>query len=67
MLKFRATDDLEVYISDIGCIVLKQYSLEHGKTVTIVITPEQAWEVSKLIQDFYDSMVEEWDGGRIKE
>jgi len=26
MLKFRATDDLEAYISDVGCLVLKQNS-----------------------------------------
>jgi len=67
MLKFRSTDDLEVYISDVGCLVLEQDSFIFGKKVTIVVTPEQAWEISKLVQDFYDSMVEEWDGGRIKE
>lgn len=67
MLKFMSTEGLEAFISDRGCLVLKQDSVIDGKLVTIIVTPEQAWEISQMVQDFYDEMVEEWDGGRIKE
>jgi hypothetical protein len=67
MLKFRATDDLEAYISDVGCLVLKQNSSIEGKEVTIVLTPYQAEEIKMLIIDFYDEMANEWNFGLIKE
>ena len=67
MLKFRPAEGCEIYISDVGCLVIKQHSVEFGKEVTIILTPDQAWELSQLVQDFCDEMVEEWDGGRIKE
>ena len=67
MLKFRSSEGCEIYINDAGCLVIKQDSFEFGKQVTIILTPEQAWEVSKLVGDFYVEMVEEWDGGRVKE
>jgi hypothetical protein len=66
MLKFRSSEGCEIYISDIGCLVIKQDSFEFGKEVTIILTPDQAWEVSALVRDFHDEMVEEWDNGRIK-
>jgi hypothetical protein len=67
MLIFRSSEGCKIYISDAGCLVIQQDSFEFGKEVTVILTPEQAWEVSKLIGDYYDSMVEEWNGGRIKE
>lgn len=67
MLKFRSVEACEIYISEAGCLIIKQDSFEFGKPVTVILTPEQAWEVSALINDFYDEMVEEWNGGRIKE
>jgi len=67
MLKFRSAEACEIYISDAGCLVIKQDSFQFGKEVAVILTPEQAWEVSKLVSDFYDEMVEEWNGGRIKE
>jgi hypothetical protein len=66
MLKFRSSEGCEIYISDIGCLVIKQDSFEFGKEVTIILTPEQAFEVSQLVNVYYDEMVEEWDNGRIK-
>jgi hypothetical protein len=66
MLKFRSSEGCEIYISDVGCLVIKQDSFEFGKEVTIILTPEQAFEVSQLVNVYYDEMVEEWDNGRIK-
>ncbi len=67
MLKFRSSEGCEAYISDVGCLVIKQESFEFGKEVTVVLTPQQAWEVAKMVEDFYDEMIEDWDGGRINE
>ncbi len=67
MLKFRGIEGFEAYISDVGCLVIKQDSEIDGKNVTIVLTPDHAWELMELIQSFHDEMVEEWDGGRVKE
>ena len=67
MLKFRATDSLEAYISDVGCLVLKQDSEIYGKEVTVVLTPDQAEEIKMLVIDFYDEMAALWNGGLIKE
>jgi phosphoribosylamine-glycine ligase len=67
MLKFRSSEGCEAYISDAGCLVIKQDSFEFGKEVTVVLPPEQAWEVAQMVKDFYDEMVEQWDGGRMKE
>jgi hypothetical protein len=67
MFKFRSAEGCEVYISDVGCLVIKQDSFEFGREVQVVLTPDQAWEVSQLIKDFHDQMVEDWDGGRVKE
>jgi hypothetical protein len=63
MLKFRATDDLEAYISDVGCLVLKQNSTIHGGEITIVLTPDQAVEVAALFAENYEIMYELWNGG----
>ncbi len=63
MLKFKATDDLKVYISGAGRLVLEQYSFEYGKTVTILITPEQAFETCAFVMKNYEEMVEVWNGG----
>jgi hypothetical protein len=65
MLKFRSSEGCEIYISDVGCLVIKQDSFEFGKQVTVILTPEQAFEVSQLVNVYYDEMIEEWDGGRI--
>jgi hypothetical protein len=65
MLKFRSSQGCEIYISDVGCLVIKQDSFDFGKEVTIILTPEQAFEVSQLVNVYYDEMIEEWDGGRI--
>ena len=67
MLKFRATEGLEAYISHVGCLVLKQDSIIDGKEVTIILAPHQAWEVHRMIVDFWEQMVADWDGGLIKE
>jgi phosphoribosylamine-glycine ligase len=67
MLKFRSSEGCEIYISDVGCLVIKQDSFEFGKQVTVILNPEQAFEVSQLVNAYYDEMIEEWDGGRIKE
>lgn len=67
MLKFRSSEGCEAYISDVGCLVIKQESFEFGKEVTVVLPPEQALEVAKMVEDFYDEMIENWDGGRINE
>jgi hypothetical protein len=67
MLKFRGSEGLEVYISDVGCLVLKQESFEFGKEVSVVLTPEQAWHVKQLIDDFHEEMVNEWNEGLIQE
>jgi hypothetical protein len=67
MLKFRATDDLEAYISDVGCLVLKQNSFIEGKEITIIITPEQAYEVAQMVLDFHEEMCNSWMGGLDKE
>ena len=63
MLKFRATDDLEAYISDVGCLVLKQNSSIEWKEVTIVLTPEQAFEISSLVIANFEQMQNEWNSG----
>jgi hypothetical protein len=47
--------------------VLKQDSFEFGKEVTVVLTPEQAWHVRQLIDDFHDEMVNDWNEGLIEE
>lgn len=67
MLKFRSSEGCEAYISDVGCLVIKQESFEFGKVVTVVLPPEQAWEVSRMVQDFYDEMLNKWNGGLIEE
>ncbi len=63
MLKFRATDDLEAYISDVGCLVLKQNSSIEGKQVTIVLTPDQALEVAALFSENHEEMHDIWNRG----
>jgi hypothetical protein len=63
MLKFRATDNLEAYISDFGCLVLKQNSSIHGHEVTIVLHPEQAFDIGELISSSVDEMFNVWNGG----
>lgn len=66
MLKFRETQGLEAYISDVGCLVLKQDSFIDGKEVTVILAPHQAWEVHRMIVDFWEQMVTDWDGGLVK-
>jgi hypothetical protein len=63
MLKFRATDDLEAYISEIGCLILKQNSSIHGHEVSIVLTPDQAKEIKMVVNDFHEEMENLWAGG----
>ena len=63
MLKFLGTQDLEVYISDVGCLILKQQSIEFGKEVMVIIYPEQAFHIASMIQDYYDEMVDKWNEG----
>ena len=63
MLKFRAIDGLEAYISDVGCIVLKQDSTIHGQEVTIVLTPDQAIQIAALFAGNHEIMSELWNDG----
>jgi hypothetical protein len=63
MLKFRATDNLEAYISDVGCLVLKQDSTIHGREVTIVLTPDQAVQIAALFAGNHEIMSELWNDG----
>jgi hypothetical protein len=63
MLKFRSTDNLEAYISSIGCLVLKQDSTIHGREVTIVLTPDQAVEVAALFAENHEIMSDLWNRG----
>jgi phosphoribosylamine-glycine ligase len=67
MLKFRSTQETEVWISSAGCLVIKQDSVIDGKEVTVVLTPDQAEEIKMLVIDFYDEMAALWNGGLIKE
>jgi hypothetical protein len=67
MLKFRGSQELEVYISDVGCLVLKQESIELGKEVTIIVSPEQAYHINLLLKDKLLSMYDDWDDGLCKE
>ncbi len=67
MLKFRSTQETEVWISRAGCLVIKQDSVIDGKEVTVVLTPDQAEEIKMLVIDFYDEMAALWNGGLIKE
>jgi hypothetical protein len=63
MLKFRSTQETEVWISSVGCLVIKQDSVIDGKEVTVVLTPDQAEEIKMLVIDFYDEMSSMWNGG----
>lgn len=63
MLKFRATDGLEAYISSVGCLVLKQDSSIYGGEVTIILTPDQAAEVASIFAENHEVMNDLWNGG----
>lgn len=63
MLKFRSTQETEVWISSVGCLVIKQDSAIDGQEVTVVLTPDQAEEIKMLVIDFYDEMACMWNGG----
>jgi hypothetical protein len=63
MFKFRAIDGLEAFINDNGCIVLKQDSTIHGQEVTIVLTPDQAVQVSALFAGNHEIMSGLWNDG----
>jgi hypothetical protein len=67
MLKFRGSEGAEIYLSDVGCLVIKQHSFEFGEDVMVVLTPEQAWHVKQLIDDFHEEMVNAWNEGLIQE
>ena len=67
MLKFRGHQGCEFFINDDGCIVIKQDSYEFGKEVSIILTPDMAWELHRMIDDNYDDMVFTWADGMVKE
>lgn len=67
MLKFRATQETEVWINSSGCLVIKQDSVIEGKDVIVVLTPDQAEDIKMLVIDFYDEMSGLWNGGLVRE
>lgn len=66
MLKFRSSEGCEAYISDVGCLVIKQDSLDFGQEVSIVLTPAMAWEIARMIDDFHEEMTFAWADGLIQ-
>lgn len=62
-MKFLGTQALEAYISDVGCLVLKQDSAEFGRELMIIITPDQLYHIKKLIDENLLSMYEDWNDG----
>jgi len=62
-MKFLGTQALEAYISDVGCLVLKQDSAEFGRELMIIITPDQVYHIKKLIDENLLSMYEDWNDG----
>jgi hypothetical protein len=48
-------------------LVLKQESIELGKEVTIIVSPEQAYHINLLLKDKLLSMYDDWDDGLCKE
>ena len=66
MLEFQSSEGCVAYISDAGCLVIKQKSIEFGKEVSVILTPAMAWEIARMIDDFHDEMVFTWADGLIQ-
>lgn len=66
MIKFQSMEGCEAYISDAGCLVITQRSIEFGKEVSVVLTPAMAWEIAKMVEDLNDDMVFKWADGMVK-
>lgn len=66
MLKFRSSEGCEAYISDVGCLVIKQSSFCYGEDVMVVLTPAMAWEIARMIDDFHEEMTFAWADGLIQ-
>lgn len=66
MLEFQSSEGCVAYISDAGCLVIKQKSIEFGKEVSVILTPAMAWEIARMIDDFHDEMVFTWADGMVK-
>ena len=66
MLEFQSTEGCKAYISDAGCLVIEQKSIEFGKEVSVVLTPAMAWEIAQMVKDFNEEMVWKWADGMIK-
>lgn len=66
MLKFQDTEGCEAYISDAGCLVIKQKSFEFGKQVSVVLTPAMAWEIARIVDDYHEEMIFAWADGLIE-
>jgi phosphoribosylamine-glycine ligase len=67
MLKFRSVEQCEAYISDVGCLVIKQECLEFGEKVTVILSPDQALKIAHMVADAGDEMLDKWNGGLIEE
>lgn len=65
MLKFRATQETEVWINSAGCLVISQDSAIEGREVLVVLTPDQAEEIKMLVIDYYHEMSGLWNGGLV--
>jgi hypothetical protein len=66
MLKFRDSEGCEAYISDVGCLVIKQHNFELGVEVSVILTPAMAYEIARMIDYFHAEMVFEWADGLIQ-
>jgi phosphoribosylamine-glycine ligase len=66
MIKFQSVEGCEAYISDSGCLVIKQQCLEFGKEVSVVLTPGMAWEIAQMVQDCNEEMVFKWSDGMME-
>ena len=66
MIKFQSVEGCEAYISEDGCLVIKQQNYEFGKEVSIFLTPAMAWEIAQLVQDCNEEMVFRWSDGMIR-
>ena len=66
MIKFQSVEGCEAYISNCGCLVIKQQSMEFGKEVMVFLTPAMAWEIAQMVQDCNEEMVLKWADGMIE-
>lgn len=66
MIKFQSVEGCEAYISEDGCLVIKQISHEFGKEVAVFLTPAMAWEIAQMVQECNEEMVFKWSDGMIR-